>query len=147
MGCVKKAKLIRSGVCQGKYDYSDDNFIFYGLYIAPQIKYVLTEDKNGLLQEHKPLKIFNDKKKFSHFPQYFRKIEVKENLSGCRKAGKTSGVIIPAKMRFCYECIDKIICDRCNNQINENKDSECNINLLKRQPHHKIGYMLPYFEE
>ena len=38
----------------------------------------------------------------------------------------------PAKMRFCNECNDKILCDGCKGQTNENKEFEANLNLLKR---------------
>ena len=53
---LNKAKLIGGCLCQGKNDYGDDKFIFYGSYFAPEIKYVLTIDKNGLSQKHKSLK-------------------------------------------------------------------------------------------
>ena len=37
------------------------------------------------------------------------------------------------------------MCIRCNNQINENKDFEANLNLLKRKALNEFGYMLPYY--
>ena len=30
-------------------------------------------------------------------------------------------------MRFCNECNDRRICNRCNNEINENKEFETNL--------------------
>ena len=60
---LKKAKLVGGGLCQGKNDYGDDKFMFQGLYIATKIKYVLTIDKNGLLQGHETLKDFNESKR------------------------------------------------------------------------------------
>ena len=36
-------------------------------------------------------------------------------------------------MTFCKERKDKIICDRCNNQVKGNNDSEGNLNVIKRQ--------------
>ena len=48
-------------------------------------------------------------------------------------------------MRFCNECNDKIICYRCNNKINENKEFEANLNELKRYKPKDCGYMLPYY--
>ena len=56
-----------------------------------------------------------------------------------------SGVIIPAKMRFCNECSDEKICNNCNNRINENKEFEADIKLLKRKASNELGYMLPYY--
>ena len=58
-----------------------------------------------------------------------------------------SGVTIPTKMRFCNECNGKKICTKCNNQINENKEFEVNLNLLKRDVPHEVGRMLPYYKE
>ena len=56
-----------------------------------------------------------------------------------------SGFIIPEKMRFCNECDDKKVCNKCNNQINENKELEADLNLLKRKAPNDFGYMLPYY--
>ena len=49
------------------------------------------------------------------------------------KISFSSGVIKPTKMRFCIECTDEIVSDGCNFQINENKEIESNVNVLKRQ--------------
>ena len=57
------------------------------------------------------------------------------------------GIIIPTKMRRCNVRRDGILCTTCNNQINENKEFEANLNLLKRQSPNEPGYMLPYFKE
>ena len=37
-------------------------------------------------------------------------------------------------MRQCNECKDGILCTTCTDQINENKEFEANLNLLKRHP-------------
>ena len=50
-------------------------------------------------------------------------------------------------MRFCNECNVEIVCDSFSNQINENKDFEANLKLLKRQRPNEQCFMLPYFEE
>ena len=57
-----------------------------------------------------------------------------------------SGVVIPAKIRFCNECNDKIVCDRCNNQGNKNEEFEANRIVLKRQAPNHVGDMLPYYK-
>ena len=54
-----------------------------------------------------------------------------------------SGIIIPAKMRFCNERNGKKTCDKCNNQINENKELEANLNELNRHAPNDFGHMLP----
>ena len=50
-------------------------------------------------------------------------------------------------MRFCKECKDGILCMTCNNQVNENKEFEVNLNLLKRKAPNQFGYMLAYYKE
>ena len=57
-----------------------------------------------------------------------------------------SGIIIRTKLRFCNECNDNKICNKFNNQINENKNFEENLNELKRHPPNEIVYMLPCFK-
>ena len=56
-----------------------------------------------------------------------------------------SGIIIPTKMRLCNECVDRKMCDNCNNQINENKEFEANLNELKRHPPIEFGHIFPYY--
>ena len=36
-------------------------------------------------------------------------------------------------MRFCNECSTEKCCVRCNNQVNEKKEFEVNLYLLKRR--------------
>ena len=57
------------------------------------------------------------------------------------------GIIIPTEMRFCNKCYDRTMCNRCNNQINENKVFEANLSLLKRQSPNEFVHMLPYLTE
>ena len=38
------------------------------------------------------------------------------------------------------------MCNKCNNQIIENKEFEAILNELKRHPSNDIGYMLPYYK-
>ena len=48
-------------------------------------------------------------------------------------------------MRFCNECNEGKMCDKCNIQINENKEFQANLNELKRHPPNEFGHMLPHF--
>ena len=57
-----------------------------------------------------------------------------------------TGIIIPTKMRFCNECKDKKVCNKCNNQINESKKFEAILKELKRHPLNEFGHMLPYYK-
>ena len=48
-------------------------------------------------------------------------------------------------MRFCNESNDKKMCNKCNNQVNENNDFDANLNSSKRQAPNEFGHMLPYY--
>ena len=48
-------------------------------------------------------------------------------------------------MRQCNSCKDGMLCTTCNNQINEYKEFEANLNLLKREAPNQFGYMLAYY--
>ena len=61
------------------------------------------------------------------------------------KKSLDSGIVIPTKMRFCNDCNDNKMCNKCDNQINENKKFEANLNLLKRKAPNDFGYMLPCY--
>ena len=63
------------------------------------------------------------------------------------KKSFNNGVVIPVKMRRCNECKNKILCTTCNNQVNENKEFEAILNLIKREAPNQFGHMLPYFVE
>ena len=62
------------------------------------------------------------------------------------KKSFNNGVIIPTKMRQCNACKDEILYVTSNNRINENKEFEANLNLLKRKAPNEFGYMLPYYK-
>ena len=144
---LDKANLIGENLCQGKNDYKSGG-VFYGLFLAPKIKYVLTIDDYGIIQEHKTFKGFNDSKRLLDRSQYFNMIKGEKISAMLPRSWKKSfdnGIIIPAKMRFCNECNVKRVCNKCKNQINENKEFEANLNELKRHPPNDFGYMLPYY--
>ena len=63
------------------------------------------------------------------------------------KKSFNSAINVPTKMRFCKGCNDERMCNKCSNQVTENKENEANLNLLKRQAPNQFGQMLPYFEE
>ena len=113
---LDKANLVGEDLCQGKNDYKTGG-IFYGLFLAPKIKYCLTIDDYGIIQEHKTFKGFNDSKRLLNRSQYFNMKEGKKISAMLPRSWKKSfdsGIIIPTKMRFCNECKDKIMCYRCN---------------------------------
>ena len=145
---LDKANLVGKDLCQGKNDYRTGG-IFYGLFLAPKIKYVLTIDDYGIIQQHMTFKGFNDSKRLLDRSQYFDMLDGKKITAMLPRSWKksfNSGVVIPTKMRHCNACKDGIICTTCNNQINENKEFEANLNELKRQPpDDEFGYMLPCY--
>ena len=56
---LDKAGLVAKNLLQGENDYKDGG-IFYGLFLAPKIKYCLTINKNGVIDEHKTFKGFSN---------------------------------------------------------------------------------------
>ena len=144
---MDKANLVGEGFCQFKNDYETVG-ILDGLFSAPKIKYCLTIDDYGIIQEHKTFKGFNDSKRLLDRSQYFKIIKGKKVSALLPKSWKNSfdsRILIPTKMRFCNECNDKKVCDKCNNQIKEIKEFEANLNELKRHPPNEFSQMLPYF--
>ena len=141
---LDKANLVGKNLCQGKNDYKTGG-IFYALFLAPKIKYCLTIIELGVIEQHITFKGFNDSKRLLDRSQYFNMLKGKKNNSYTtkilekiiRKCSYNS-----KKMRRCNTCKDGILCITCNNQINENKEFEANLNLLKRD---RFGHMLPYY--
>ena len=72
-------------------------------------------------------------------------IKISAMLPRSLKKSFNNGIIMPTKMRRCNESFDKILCIRCNNQINENKELEANWNLLKRQAPNQFSHILFYY--
>ena len=144
---LDKANLVGKNLCQGKNDYKTGG-IFYGLFLAPKIKYVLTIDDFGISQQHMTLKGFNDSKRLLDRSQSFDMLDVKKITAMLPRSWKKSfnnGIVIPTEMRHCNGCKDGILCVTCNNQINENKEFEANLNLLKGEKPNDCGHMLPYY--
>ena len=139
--------MVGEDLCQGKNDYKTGG-IFYGLFLDPKSKCCLTIDEYGIIKEQKTFKGFNDSKRLLDRSQYFKMIEgekISAMLTRSWKKSFDSGIIIPTKMRFCNECNDNKMCVKCNNHINENKEFEANLNLLKRNAPNEFDHMLPYY--
>ena len=77
---LDKASLEEEQLWQSKNDYKTGG-IFYDLFLAPKIKFCLTIDNYGIIQEHKSFKSFNDSKRLLDRAQYFKLIEGKKNIS------------------------------------------------------------------
>ena len=66
----------------------------------------------------------NDSKRLLDRSQNSDMLEGKQISAMLPRSWKKSidnGIMIPTKMRRCNECKDAILCDECNNQVNENK--------------------------
>ena len=119
------------------------------MFLAPKIKYCLTLNELGIIEQHMTFKGFNDRKRLLERSQYFNMLEgikITAMLPRSWRKSFNNGIIIPTKMRRCDICNDKLLCEKCNNQVNENKEFEANLYLLKRNVPNEFGYMLPYYE-
>ena len=63
-----------------KKDYGSGG-IFYGLFLAPKIKYCLSINEFGIVQEQKTFKRFNDSKRLLDRSQCFNMLKAKQNIS------------------------------------------------------------------
>ena len=97
--------LVGSNLCQGKNNLKH-GFLFYGLFLSPKTKYCSTINDCGIIEGHKTFEGLNVSKRLLHLSQYFQMIECKKISAMFPKSWKKSsksGVVIPAKMRFCNE--------------------------------------------
>ena len=144
---LQKAELVGKNLLQGKNDYKDGG-IFYGLFLAPKIKYCLTINKYGVIDEHKTFRGFTNVSDNLDRKEYFKmfdgdKLVAKVPLSW--KKSFSQGVVIPQKMRNCNNCTRDILCDDCDILVNQNKVFSANLNELKREKPNDFGYMLPKY--
>ena len=144
---LDKGGLVGKNLLQGKNDYKDEG-IFYGLFLAPKIKYCLTINKYGVIDEHKTFKGFTNVSDNLDRKEYFKmfdgdKLVAKVPLSW--KKSFSQGVVIPHKLRNCNKCIKDQLCDGCDILVNQNKEFSANLNELKREKPNDFGHMLPKY--
>ena len=144
---LDKARLVGKNLLQGKNDFKDGG-IFYGLFLAPKIKYCFTLIKNGVIDEHKTFKGFINVSDNLDRKQYFKMLHgdklVQKVLLSWRKSFNM-GEVIPHKVRGCNKCAKNNLCDGCDGLVNQNKEFSANVNELKRQPPKLLGHMLPKY--
>ena len=68
---LEKARLVGKNLLQGRNDYKDGGII-YGLFLAPKIKYCLTINKYGVIDEHKTFNGFKDVSDNLNRKEYFK---------------------------------------------------------------------------
>ena len=144
---IDKAGLVGKGLLQSKNDYKDGG-IFYALFLAPKIKYCLTINKYGVIDEHKTFKGFKDVKDVLDRKEYFKTADGDNLIAKIPLSWKKSfshGVVIPHKMRNCNKCRKDILCDDCDKLVNQNKEFSANLNELKREKPNDFGHMLPKY--
>ena len=144
---LDKAGLVGKNLLQGKNDYKDGG-IWYALFLAPKIKYCLTINKYGVIDEHKTLKGFTNESDNLDREEYFKmfdgdKLVAKVPLSW--KKSFSHGVVIPHKMRICNKCTKDILCGDCDKLVNQNKEFSAKLNELKRKKPNDFGHMLPKY--
>ena len=59
---LDKANFVGNNLCQSKNDYKTGGN-FYGSFLAPKIKYCLTINEYGIIQQHMTFKGFSDSKR------------------------------------------------------------------------------------
>ena len=144
---LDKAGLVGKELLQGKNDYKDGG-IFYGLFLAPKIKYCLTINKYGVIDEHKTFKGFTNVSDNLNRKKYFNmadgdKLIAKVPLSW--KKSFSQGVVIPHKMKHCNKCTKDLLCDDCDTLVNQKKEFSANLNELKREKPNNLCHMLPKY--
>ena len=144
---LDKANLVGKILCQGKNGYKTGG-MFYAQILAPKRKNVLTMDEYGIIEHHLTFKGFNDSKRILDQSQYFDMLDGQKTTAKLPRSWKkpfNNGDVTPTKVRECNACKYGILCTTSNNQINENKDIEANLNLIKREAPNESGYMLPFY--
>ena len=144
---LQKAGLVGKILIQGKNDYKDGG-IFYGLFLAPKIKYCLTINKYGVNDEHKTFRGFTYVSDNLDRKEYFKMFGGDNILAKVPLSWKKSfsqGVVIPHKMKNCNKCSKDILCDNCDKLVNQNKEFSANLNELKREKPNDQGHMLPKY--
>ena len=137
--------IVGKGLLQGKNDYKDGGN-WFALFLAPKIKFCLTINKYGVIDEHKTFKGFTNVSDNLDRKEYFKmfqgdKLKAKVPLS--LKKSFSHGVVVPHKKRNCNEYTKDLLCDGCDKLVNQRKEFSANLNELKREPPNEFGHMLP----
>ena len=144
---LNKSGLVGKNLSQGKNDYKDGG-IFYGLFLAPKIKYCLTINKYGVIDEHKTFKGFSNVSDNLDRKEYF-KMAVGDNLIAkvplSWKKSFSQRVVIPHNMRSCSDCKKDVLCDSCNILVNQKKEFSANLNEMKPECPNDFGHVLPKY--
>ena len=117
---LDKAGLVGNALLQGKNDYKDGG-MFYGLFVAPKIKYCSTISEYGVIDEDKTLKGFTfvseslDRKEF--LKMYGGDKLIARVPLSWKKSFNMGVVVIPHKMRNCGECKKDMLCENSDKLV------------------------------
>ena len=78
---LNAAGLVGKNLLQGKNDYGPDSGIFYGLFLAPKIKYCLIINKYGIIDERKCFKGFTKVPENSNRKEFFNMADGKNLIA------------------------------------------------------------------
>ena len=56
-------------------------------------------------------------------------------------------VIIPSAEKYCTDCDENFLCDKCNKLVNQTKEFAPNLYELKRQTPDEFRHMLPWYKD
>ena len=143
---LNEAGYVGSNLLQAINDFNESG-IFFGLFLAPKIKYCLTVNEYGVVEEHKTFKGFGDVNRLLDSKKFFEMQKGKSVSGSFPLSWKKSfevGVVIPVKDRFFKKC-DENICEECMSKTKQFEEFEANLNELKRQPPNAFNQMLPYY--
>ena len=132
---VDKAGLVGKNLLQGTNDYKDGG-IFYGLFVVPKVKYCLTINDYGVIDENKTFKGFTNVSDNLDRIEYFKMADGDKMIAKVPLSWKKSfsmGVVIPHKMRNCTVCKKDILCDDCDTLVNQKKILNKSKRIKKRK--------------
>ena len=141
---LKEKNFVGKNLLQGENDYGDGG-IFYALFLAPKIKYCFTIIKFGIIDEKKCFKGFTNVSDNLDRKEYFKMANGDNLIAKVPLSWKKSfsqGVVIPHKMKIYSDCENDVLCDSCDNLVNQKKEFSANLNEMKRHPPNDFGQML-----
>ena len=141
---LDKAGLVGKNLLQGKNDCKDRD-IFYGLFLAAKLKYCLTINKYGVIDEHKTFKGFSNVSDNLDRKEKIKMADGDNLIAKVPLSWKNSfsqGVIIPHKMKNCSEYKKDILCGSCDILVNQRKELSAKLNELKREPPNSLRHMI-----
>ena len=126
---LNKAGLVSKNLLQGKIDYKDGG-LFYGLFLAPKIKYCPTINKHGVIDEHKTFKGFSNVSDNLDRKEFFKMADSDNLIAKVPLSWKkyfSQRVVIPHKMRNFSDCEKDILCDECDKVVYQRKEFSANL--------------------